>query len=89
MNKVKPVSTPMCTDQADKKCKSSIKPQTTLDVGKNIPCREVVGALLYLTNCTRPDVSFAVNLLTRKCSDIVLCVIIYFHMHIIYSMSDM
>ena len=32
---------------------------------KNIPYQEAVGCLMYLSQCTRPDILFAVNLLSR------------------------
>ena len=34
-------------------------------LGPEIPYLSVIGALMYLTNCTRPDITFAVNLLAR------------------------
>nr|GEU59594.1 retrotransposon protein, putative, Ty1-copia subclass [Tanacetum cinerariifolium] len=34
-------------------------------LGPEVPYLSVIRALMYLTNCTRPDISFAVNLLAR------------------------
>ena len=35
------------------------------DIGTKVPYLSVIGALMYLTNCTRPDIVFAVNILVR------------------------
>ena len=34
-------------------------------LGPEVPYLSVIGALMYLANCTRPDISFSVNLLAR------------------------
>ena len=33
-----------------------------------VPYLSAIGALMYLTNCTRPDIAFVVNLLVRHSS---------------------
>jgi hypothetical protein len=34
-------------------------------LGSQVPNLSAIGALMYLANCTRPDIAFAVNLLAR------------------------
>ena len=38
-------------------------------LGPEFPYLSGVGALMYLVNCTRPDIAFAVNLLARYSSE--------------------
>lgn len=45
---------------------AQIKPLEKDDVCLNLPYREVIGSLLYIQSCTRPDVSFSVNFMSRK-----------------------
>jgi hypothetical protein len=37
-------------------------------LGPEVPYLSAIGALMYLTNCTRPDIAFPVNLLARYSS---------------------
>ena len=36
--------------------------------GPEVPYLSAIGSLMYLANCTRPDISFSVNLLVRYSS---------------------
>ena len=38
-------------------------------LGQEFPYLSAIGALMYLANCTRPDIAFAVNLLARYSSE--------------------
>lgn len=61
MNDSKPVTTPSNTSE-----KLSIMMVTDEnDLTGNIPYQEAVGSLLYLAQATRPDISFAVNDVSR------------------------
>ena len=66
MDKVHPVSTPMIGRTLDPK-KDPFRPKDDDEeiLGAEVPYLSVIGALLYLAQCTRPDISFAVNLLAR------------------------
>ena len=38
-------------------------------LGPKVPYLSAIGALIYLVNCTRPDIAFSVNLLARYSSE--------------------
>ncbi|GJZ07346.1 hypothetical protein Tco_0541139 [Tanacetum coccineum] len=66
MDKAKPLSTPMVgrslnvNNDPFRPCEDDEEV-----LGLEVPYLSAIGALMYLTNCTRPDISFSVNLLAR------------------------
>jgi hypothetical protein len=66
MDKCHPLKTPMVVRslEADK---DPFKPKEDDEkvLGPEVPYLNAIGALMYLANCTRPDIAFAVNLLAR------------------------
>lgn len=65
-DKAKPSSTPMIVRSLDPK-KDLFRPADDNEeiLAPEVPYLSAIGALLYLAQCTRPDISFAVNLLAR------------------------
>ncbi|KAJ9552295.1 hypothetical protein OSB04_016340 [Centaurea solstitialis] len=66
MDKSNPLSTPMVVRSLNVD-KDPFRPceENEEVLGPEVPYLSAIGALRYLTNCTRPDISFAVNLLAR------------------------
>ncbi|GJT46045.1 reverse transcriptase domain-containing protein [Tanacetum coccineum] len=66
MDKAKPLSTPM-TGRSLNVDNDPFRPCEDDEevLGPEVPYLSAFGALMYLTNCTRSDISFAVNLLAR------------------------
>lgn len=64
MTNCKPVNTPM---NVSEKLTKAMCPATVeeTEAMKNIPYREAVGCLMYLAQSTRPDICYAVNVLSR------------------------
>ena len=64
MDKPHPLSTPMVVWSLEMN-KNPFRPkEDTEDIlGPELPYLSAIRALLYLANCTRPDIAFAVNLL--------------------------
>jgi hypothetical protein len=69
LNKAHPLSTPMVVRSLDVK-KNPFHPQEVGEetLGPEVPYLNAIGALMYLANCTRPDIAFSINLLARYSS---------------------
>ena len=66
MDNAHPLSTPMIVRTLDPK-KDPFRPLEDGEkiLGPEIPYINAIGVLLYLAQCTRPDIAFSVNLLAR------------------------
>ena len=66
MSKAHPLKTPMVVRSLDED-KDPFRPRSEDEkvLGPEVPYLSAIGALMYLANCTRPDIAFAVNLLAR------------------------
>jgi Reverse transcriptase (RNA-dependent DNA polymerase) len=71
MDKVHPLSKPMVVRSLDVK-KYLYRPRENNEkaFGPKIPYLSAIGALMYLANNTRPDITFSVNVLVRYSSDL-------------------
>ncbi|CAM8902188.1 unnamed protein product [Rhodiola kirilowii] len=69
MDKAHPLSTPMVVRSLSIE-KDPFRPRSNDEeiLGPEVPYLSAIGALMYLANNTRPDISFAVNLLARYSS---------------------
>jgi hypothetical protein len=66
MSKAHPLKTPMVVRSLDED-KDPFRPRSDDEkvLRPAVPYLSAIGALMYLTNCTRPDIAFAGNLLAR------------------------
>ena len=66
MDKSHPLSTPMVFWSLEFD-KDPFKPKEDIEdiLGQEVPYLSAIGALLYLENCTKPNIAFVVNLLPR------------------------
>ena len=66
MDKAHPLSSLMIVRSLDaKKDPFHLKEENKALLGPEVPYLSAIGALLYLAQCTRPDIAFSVNLLAR------------------------
>lgn len=63
MEGAKTSAVPMTTRDTDRRCETT---NSGIVSDPNIPYIQAIGCLLYLTNGTRPDITFAVNTLSRR-----------------------
>ena len=69
MNEAHPLTSPMVIRSLDVK-KDPFRPCEKGEelLGPEVPYLSAIGALMYLATCTRPDIAFPVNLLSRYSS---------------------
>ena len=69
MDKAHPLNSPMVARSLEVD-KDPFRPKEENEklLGPEGPYLSVIGALMYLANCTRPDIAFSVNLLARYSS---------------------
>ena len=69
IDKVHPVNSPMVVRSLEVD-KDPFRPKEENEklLGPEVPYLSTIGALMYLANCTRPDIAFSVNLLARYSS---------------------
>ena len=66
MDKAHPLSSPMIVRSLDAKKDPFLpKEENEALLGPEVPYLSAIGALLYLAQCTRPDIAFLVNFLAR------------------------
>ena len=66
MDKAHPLNSPMVVRSLNvKKDHFRLKEDDEKTLGLEVPYLSAIGSSMYLTNCTRPDISFPVNLLAR------------------------
>ena len=66
MDKANPISAPMVVRSLNVEKDLFLPCEENEEVlGPEVPYLSAIGALMYLANCTRPDIAFAVNLLAR------------------------
>ena len=66
MEKAYPLNTPMIVKTLDVKRDPFRPPKEGKQLlGPEVPYLSAIGVLMYLANCTRPDIAFSVNLLAR------------------------
>ena len=69
MDKAHPLNSPMIVRSLEVD-KDPFRPKEENEklLGPEVPYLSAIGALMYLANCTRPDIAFSVNLLARYSS---------------------
>ena len=69
MDKSHPINYPMVVRSLEVN-KDPFRPKEENEelLGPEVPYLSAISALMYLANCTRPDIAFSVNLLARYSS---------------------
>ena len=69
MDKAHPLSAPMVVTSLDVTKDAFRPPECDSEIlGPDVPYLSAIGALMYLSTHTRPDIAFAINLLARYSS---------------------